>query len=187
MGQTEVDGRDLSHRPAARGELALDPPGAETVLVGGPDGDGIRLGVACARFNVAVTTRLLAGARRAWQEAGVLAEEVVVVQVPGAFELPLAARALARSGRVDAVVCLGSVIRGETSHYDLVAGQAAEGCMRVQLETGVPVAFGVVTTDSLDQAVERSGGGQGDKGAEAVYTAIEMASLLRFFGVIPAR
>jgi len=164
------------HGPGGRGTTAFGPTGAETMLVGHPR--PIRLGVACARFNPAVTTRLFEGARRGWRAAGVVEEAVVVVQVPGAFELPLAARALARSGRVDAVACLGAVIRGETAHYDLVAGQCAAGCQQVQLDTGIPVAFGVLTTDDLDQALARSGGDRGDKGFEAVEVALEMAAVL---------
>lgn len=174
-----VGGPAGTHGPGARGALAGRPAGAETALVGAPVGSGVRLGVACARFNVEVTARLLEGARRAWRAAGVSEEAVVVVEVPGAFELPLAARELAGSGRIDAIACLGAVIRGETSHYDLVAGECAAGCQRVQLDTGVPVAFGVVTTDDLAQALARAGGDGGDKGFEAVETALEMLAVLR--------
>jgi 6,7-dimethyl-8-ribityllumazine synthase len=148
------------------------------VIAGTLDGGEIRLGIAVSRFNAEVTTRLLAGARSACERHGIAAEAVSVAVVPGAFELPLAAQALAHSG-VDAVVCLGAVIRGETTHYDLIAGEAAAGCQRVQLDTGVPVAFGVLTTENLDQALARAGGELGNKGEEAVDTAIEMTTLLR--------
>ncbi len=137
------------------------------------------MGVACARWNGEVTEILLEGALRRLVEIGVDPDRVRTVLVPGAFELPLAAQALARSGAIDAVICLGAVIRGETSHYDFVAGQCAEGLQRVQLETGVPIAFGVLTTENLAQALDRAGGRHGHKGEEAADTAVEMASVLR--------
>lgn len=146
-------------------------------LVGTHAGDGLSVAVVTARFNEDVSKRLLAGAREAIGRLQVASH--AVYWVPGAFELPLAARALATSGRWDAVVCLGAVIRGETSHYDFVAGECASGLQRVQLDTGVPVIFGVLTTEDLDQAFERSGGALGNKGDEAVLTAVEMANLLR--------
>lgn len=170
------------HGPGERGALGRALGSAAGTLLGAaPGGLGgtARLGVACARFNDEVTGRLLAGARAAWRSAGIKDGDVVVVEVPGAFELPLAAAVLARSGRVDTIACLGAVIRGETSHYDLVAGECAAGCQRVQLDTGVPVAFGVVTTEDLAQALARAGGERGDKGAEAVETALEMLGVLR--------
>jgi 6,7-dimethyl-8-ribityllumazine synthase len=167
-----------AHRLPPSGALAR--PAGDT-LVGEGDGTSLRVGVACARFNHEVTERLLDGALAALDAAGVPAAARLVVWVPGAFELPLAALALARAG-VDAVACLGAVVRGETSHYDFVAGQCAAGLQRVQLDTGVPVAFGVLTTDDLDQAFARAGGALGNKGEEAVATAIEMANLLRSLG-----
>ena len=180
MASTEPS---VEHGPGALGALerALGPGGPAVVAAGPAEGarGATRLGVVCARFNAEVTGRLLAGARGAWQAAGLEEADVVVVEVPGAFELPLAARALAVGRRVDTIACLGAVIRGETSHYDLVAGECAAGCQRVQLDTGVPVAFGVVTTESLAQALARSGGDRGDKGAEAVETALEMLAVLR--------
>lgn len=143
------------------------------------DGRGLRVAVLCSRFNSDITARLLDGARRALARHGVAPGDVQVTWVPGAFELPLAARAWARTGRVDAVVCLGAVIRGETSHYDLVAQSAASGIMRAQLDTGVPVAFGVLTTEDAAQAEARSEGEGGhNAGDEAVGTALEMARLL---------
>lgn len=158
-------------------------------LKGSYDGAGLRLAVACGRFNQQVTERLLGGALAETARRGVREHDVVVVFVPGAFELPLAAAELARTGRVDAVVCLGSVIRGETTHYDFVAGQCASGLQQVQLAARMPIVFGVLTTEDLDQALARSGGSAGDKGAEAVTTAIEMVHVLKQVGEIalPAR
>lgn len=144
------------------------------------DGRGMRLAVVCGRFNDHVTERLLEGARRGAAECGVEPGSMVEEWVPGAFEIPFAARAIAASGRVDAVVCLGAVIRGETSHYDFVAGECARGIQDVQLETGVPVLFGVLTTEDLAQAEARSGGpGSHNVGEECVRTAVEMVTLVR--------
>ena len=140
-------------------------------------GRGLRVGVACARFNGGITVRLLEGALQALAESGVDRQDVTVAWTPGAFELPLAAQAL--SPAVDAVVCLGAVIRGETGHYDFVAGECARGIQRVQLETGIPVAFGVLTTDTVDQALARSGPDAATKGWEAAVTAVEMSRLVR--------
>ena len=142
-------------------------------------GAGLRIGVAVSRYNDAVTTRLLDGAREALAAADVT--DVTVVDVPGAFELPLAAQAMLTTGPVacDAVVLLGCVIRGETPHFDYVCAQAAAGAQRVALDTGRPVVFGVLTTDTLDQAMARAGGAVGNKGAEAATVAVEMSRLLR--------
>lgn len=161
--------------------LSLLPPSSSgyRAIVGDGDGAGLVIGLAAARFNRAVTERLVIGALGTLARAKVAPRDVVVTFVPGAFELPIAARALLEKESVDAVVCLGAVIRGETSHYDLVAGQCAAGCQSVQLEVGRPVVFGVLTTDTLAQAIERSGGSLGDKGGEAAETAIEMARLVR--------
>jgi 6,7-dimethyl-8-ribityllumazine synthase len=137
------------------------------------------LAVVVSRFNQALTEKLLAGAQDALAKCGVGADSVDVVWVPGSFELPLAAKRLAESGRYDAIACLGCVLRGETPHFDYVAGQAATGIGRVGLDTGVPVAFGVITADTLQQAVERAGGGSGNKGFDAVVTAVRMANLMK--------
>jgi 6,7-dimethyl-8-ribityllumazine synthase len=142
-------------------------------------GAGLRIGLVVARFNEAVTLRLLEGARTALERHGVRDEDVDVAWVPGAFELPLIAKQLADSRRYDAVVCLGAVIRGETAHFDFVAGEAARGVTQVSLETGVPVMFGVLTPDTLEQAMERSGGSIGNRGYDAALGAIEMANLMR--------
>lgn len=141
-------------------------------------GDGMRVAVVTSRFNDLVTDRLLAGCLDGLARHGVDPASITQASVPGALELPLAAQRLAASGDHDAVVCLGAVIRGATDHHVHVGGQCAAGLARVQLDTGIPVVFGVLTTDSLEQALERAGGKSGNKGFEAAATAIEMADLL---------
>src|ERR1700722_14030423 len=148
-------------------------------LEGEHNGTGLRFGIACARFNGGVTVRLLQGALDALAEAGTDRRDITVAWAPGAFELPLVARAFAHAGKVDAVLSLGAVIRGDTGHYDFVAGQCAAGIQQVQLATGVPVVFGVLTTDTLDQALVRSLPDESNKGREAALTGIEMVRLLR--------
>jgi 6,7-dimethyl-8-ribityllumazine synthase len=150
-----------------------------TSLRGSGDGTGLRLGIACAEFNGGITLRLLNGALDALDEAGTDRRDVTVAWAPGAFELPVVARAFAHAGKVDAVLCLGAVIRGDTGHYDFVAGQSAAGIQQVQLDTGVPVVFGVLTTDTLEQALVRSLPDESNKGREAAQTGIEMVRLLR--------
>ena len=142
-------------------------------------GEGMRVAVAASRFNELVTDRLVAGARDGLVRHGVDEASLALVWAPGAFELALVARRLAESGDYDAVVCVGAVIRGATDHYEHVAGQCAAGLGRVALDTGVPVVFGVLTTDTTEAALERAGGKLGNKGFEAAVTAIEMADLLR--------
>ncbi len=139
---------------------------------------GRRFAIAAARFNGIVTSKLVEGATSAFRRHGVGEDDLEIAWAPGAFELPLVAQRLARSGQFDAVVCLGAVIRGETAHFDYVAGESARGVQRVTLDTGVPCIFGVLTTDTLEQALDRSGGKHGNKGWEAATAAIEMASLL---------
>ncbi|MEX2420486.1 MAG: 6,7-dimethyl-8-ribityllumazine synthase [Actinomycetota bacterium] len=139
---------------------------------------GRRFAIAVARFNELVTKKLLEGALGALAANGVAKVDIDVVWVPGAFELPIVARRLAASRTYDGVICLGAVIRGETAHFDHVAGQAAEGIRTASQETGVPVAFGVLTTDTLEQALDRAGGAHGNKGWDAATAAIETASLL---------
>ena len=143
------------------------------------NGAGLRVALVCGRFNDFIAERLLAGALDALERHGTDSQSVTVVWVPGAFELPLVARRLAESREFDAVVCLGAVIRGATGHYEQVAGQCAAGIARVGLDTGVPTVFGVLTTDTIEQAIERAGSKAGNKGADAAVTAIEMADLLR--------
>jgi 6,7-dimethyl-8-ribityllumazine synthase len=141
-------------------------------------GHGCRHAVVVARFNEFFTKQLLAGALSGFRRHGIPEEAVDVAWVPGSFEVPLVAKRLAASGRYAAVTCLGAVIRGATSHYDYVAGHAAGGIARASLDTGVPVIFGIITTEDLDQAMDRSGAKLGNKGYEAAITAIEMADLL---------
>jgi 6,7-dimethyl-8-ribityllumazine synthase len=139
---------------------------------------GVRVALACAKFNGGITERLVDGALRGFEKHGLPARSVEVTWVPGAFELPLAAARLAAAGRVRAVVALGAVIRGETAHFEHVAGPCADGLQRVALDTGVPVVFGVLTTEDVDQALARSGPGDDNKGFEAAVTALEMVDLL---------
>lgn len=136
------------------------------------------MAIVASRFNDTITQRLVDGASDGLRRHGVDADSVDVAWAPGAFELPLVASRLAASGQYDAVITLGAVIRGATGHYDFVAGQCASGVQRVSLDTGVPVIFGVLTTDTIEQAVERSGTKAGNKGFEAAMTAIEMANLM---------
>lgn len=141
--------------------------------------EGLRVAIVVSRFNDFVTERLLAGALDAFRRHGTDDDTMSVAWVPGAFELPPVAKRLAASGGYDAIVCLGAVIRGATGHYDFVAGQAAAGIARVALESPIPVIFGVLTTDTTEQALERAGIKSGNKGFEAAVTAIEMVDLLR--------
>ena len=142
-------------------------------------GAGLRVALVVSRFNEPVTTRLLAGARTALERHGVREEDIDVAWVPGAFELPLVARRLAESRRYDAVACLGALIRGETPHFDYIAAETARGIGQVAQDTGVPTVFGVLTPNTLEQAMERAGGKVGDKGYDAAVTAIEMATLMQ--------
>ena len=146
------------------------------------DGSGVRVGLACAEFNGGITDRLLSGALDAFAQAGCHPSGLTVAWAPGAFELPLVAQRFARTGTVDAVICLGAVIRGDTGHYDFVAGQCASGLQRVQLDSGLPVVFGVLTTDTVEQALERSKDNETNKGREAAVTAIEMVRVLAAVG-----
>lgn len=139
----------------------------------------LAIAIVVGRFNEFIGDRLLAGSLDALARHGADLDKVTIVQVPGAFEIPVAAKALAESGKYQAVICLGCVIRGATAHFDYVAGEAAKGIGQVALNTGVPVVFGVLTTDTLEQAIERAGSKGGNKGAEAAVTAIEMANLLK--------
>ena len=146
------------------------------------DGRHLRVAVVAARFNETISRRLAEGALDHLRRHGVAEDDLSIAWVPGAFELPLAAQRLACSGEVDAVVCVGAVIRGETAHFDFVASQAAAGITQASLASGVPISFGVLTTQDTHQAAERAGGKLGNKGAEAAAAAIEMANLL---GALP--
>jgi 6,7-dimethyl-8-ribityllumazine synthase len=141
------------------------------------DATGMRIAIAVARFNRDITDALLDGAQRTLEKYD--AAQIDVVWVPGAFELPLVAQKLAASGATDAVICIGAVVRGDTPHFEYVAGECAAGISRVTLDTGVPVVFGVLTVNTREQAFERLGGKEGHKGEEAAATAIEMVALLR--------
>ena len=152
-------------------------------IAGGLQGEGLRIGVVVARFNSFITAKLLEGAQSALAGHGVADDDVTVVRVPGSFEIPVVARKMAESDRFDAVVCLGAVIRGETDHYEHVAGEAAKGIANASVMTGKPVVFGVLTTDTVEQAINRAGGKQGNSGYSAAVAAIEMANLLRALDV----
>ena len=141
-------------------------------------GEG-RYAIVAARFNDFIVSRLIDGAEDMLLRHGVNGERIALVRVPGAFEIPLAAQKLAQSGQYDAVICLGAVIRGSTSHYDYVCAEVSKGVAAAGLATGVPVIFGVLTTDTIEQAVERAGTKAGNKGADAAMTAIEMADLIK--------
>ena len=140
---------------------------------------GLRFGIVVSQFNSFITDRLLAGALDALARAGAGQEQIEIVRVPGSFEIPLAAKQLAATGRVDSIVCIGCILRGETSHYDYVASEAARGIQLAQLDTGVPMAFCVLTCDTLEQAIDRAGLKSGNKGFDAGLGAIEMARLSR--------
>ena len=139
---------------------------------------GRKVAVVAARFNDFIVASLLKGATAEWLERGGPAEDLLIARVPGAFELPVAARRLALSGRYDAVVALGCVIRGDTPHFEYVSGECARGLQLASLETGVPIIFGVLTVETVEQALERAATGAGNKGGEAMAAALEMASLM---------
>jgi 6,7-dimethyl-8-ribityllumazine synthase len=143
------------------------------------DGNGLRVGVVVARFNEFVTRQLLHGALETLERYGVRDTDVSVAWVPGSFELPVVAKTLAQTGRYDAIICLGAVIRGETDHYEMVAGQSAGGIASVGLETGVPAIFGVLTAENMDQAINRAGGKSGNIGSNAANAAVETARLIQ--------
>lgn len=138
-----------------------------------------RFGIVVARFNGFVVEELLSGAVDALKRHGVNENQITVIRVPGAYEMPIATKKAAESGDFDALITLGAVIRGGTPHFDYVAGECASGLSRIALETGIPIAFGVLTTDTIEQAIERSGTKAGNKGADAAMSALEMVSLLR--------
>ena len=141
--------------------------------------DGIKIGIVAARFNEFIVSKLIGGARDGLLRHDVKEEDITLAWVPGAFEIPVVAKKMAMSGKYDAVICLGAVIRGATSHYDLVCNEAAKGIASVSLESGIPVLFGVVTTDNIEQAIERAGTKAGNKGYDCALSAIEMANLAR--------
>ncbi len=143
------------------------------------DATGLKFGIVVGRFNSFIGDRLLEGALDALVRHGAKEEDIEVAKVPGAFEIPLAVQKMAATGRYDALICLGAVIRGATPHFDYVASEVSKGIAQVSLKTGIPIAFGVLTTDSIEQAIERAGTKAGNKGFEAAMTAIETAQLFR--------
>jgi len=146
---------------------------------GNLDAKGLRFAIVVSRFNSFITERLISGALDALHRSGASDDNIELVRVPGSWEMPVTVSALLEQERHDALICLGAVIRGETPHFDYVAGEAAKGLAQASLASGVPVAFGVLTTNTLDQAIDRAGAKGGNKGFEAAMTAIEMANLLR--------
>ena len=150
-----------------------------TTYEGNLIGTELKIGIVVSRFNGFITTKLLDGALDSLKRHGVNLEDVDVFWTPGSFEIPATAKRLAEKGRYDAIVCLGAVIRGATPHFDYVANESAKGIAQVGLNTGIPVIYGVITTDTIEQAIERAGTKAGNKGAEAAVTAIEMANLYR--------
>ena len=151
------------------------------ILEGNVVGTGARIGMVAARFNEFIVSRLVGGAQDALVRHGVNDDDISVAYVPGAFEIPLAAKKMAQSGKYDTVICLGAVIKGATSHYDYVCAEVSKGVASVSLETGVPVLFGVLTTDNIEQAIERAGTKAGNKGYDVACSAIEMVNLFKEF------
>ena len=147
-------------------------------IEGNLNGAGRKLGIVVARFNSFISEKLLEGAIDTLVRSGVDSNDIEVARVPGAFEIPLAAQRMARSGKYDAVICLGAVIRGATPHFDYVAGEVAKGTAQVMLDAGLPVLFGVLTTETIEQAIERAGSKAGNKGSEVAIGALEMINLL---------
>ncbi|HET6564215.1 MAG TPA: 6,7-dimethyl-8-ribityllumazine synthase [Xanthomonadales bacterium] len=147
---------------------------------------GVRIGIAASRFNHFIVEQLVLGARDALQRSGIPEQQQELIWVPGAFEIPLLADRMAATGRFDAIITLGAVIRGGTPHFEYVAGECASGVMRVALDHGLPVVFGVLTTDTVEQALERAGTGEGNKGFDVAMTAVEMIQTLRKLETGPA-
>ncbi len=152
------------------------------VIEGKLKGEGLKVGVVVSRFNEFITGRLTEGAIDALTRHGVADGDIDVVRVPGSFELPFVAKRMAESGKYDAIVCLGAIIRGDTPHYEYIAAEVTKGIAQTALETGVPLTFGVITTDSIEQAIERAGTKIGNKGFDAAMSALEMANLIRHLG-----
>ena len=149
------------------------------VYEGNLDAKGIRFGIVVSRFNHFITDRLSEGALDALQRHGAAEDLIEIVKVPGSFEIPLMVKHMVKSGRYDVIICLGALIRGSTVHFDVLSAEVTKGIAQVMLDTGVPVAFGVITTDTLEQAIERAGTKMGNKGWQAAEAAIEMANLVR--------
>lgn len=148
-------------------------------IKGSLKGDGLKFGIVASRFNEFITEKLLEGALDGLERHGVKSDDIEILWTPGSFEIPLVAKKAAESGKFDAVICLGTVIRGETPHFNFVAGEVSKGIANVSLQTGIPVLFGIITSDNLEQAIERAGTKSGNKGRDAAISAIEMANLLK--------
>lgn len=151
----------------------------QQTIEGGLRAEGLRFAIVASRWNDLIVSRLVGGAQEALRRLGASADHVVTVRVPGSFEIPLVAKKLAESGKYNAIICVGAIIRGETPHYDYLAADVTKGISAVALDTGVPVAYGVITADTVEQAIDRAGVKAGNKGFEAAMTAIEMANLLK--------
>ncbi len=151
------------------------------IIEGGLKGDGRKIGIIVSRFNSFIAEKLLEGAMDTLTRSGVSDDDIDVARVPGAFEIPLVASKMAASKRYDAVICLGVIIRGATPHFDFVANEASKGVAQVSLETGIPVLFGILTTETIEQAIERSGSKAGNKGSDCAMAALEMVNLLERF------
>ena len=152
------------------------------VIEGKLTGNGIKIGIVAARFNEFIVNKLVSGAEDALIRHGVNTDDIELAWVPGSFEIPIIAKKMATSGMYDAIICLGAVIRGSTSHYDLVCAEVSKGIANVGLETGVPTIFGIITTDNIEQAIERAGTKAGNKGFDAAVSAIEMVNLGKQIG-----
>ncbi|MEJ7605616.1 MAG: 6,7-dimethyl-8-ribityllumazine synthase [Bryobacteraceae bacterium] len=159
---------------------------AETILEGSLGARGLKIAIVVGRFNSFITDCLLEGALDALKRSGADMSQVKILKVPGAWEMPVVAGELAKQHTHDAIVCLGAVIRGQTAHFDYVAGNAASGLARVATDTGVPVVFGILTTDTVEQAIDRAGAKSGNKGFDAAMTAVEMANLMKLIRGDPA-
>jgi 6,7-dimethyl-8-ribityllumazine synthase len=149
------------------------------IIEGELQAKGLKFGIITSRFNDFITTRLLEGAQDALLRHGAKEDDIVVIKVPGSFEIPMAAKKLALKGSYNAIICLGTIIRGATPHFEYIAAEVSKGIATVSLETGIPITFGVLTTDTVEQAIERAGTKSGNKGWDAALSAIEMAQLLK--------
>lgn len=171
--QTQNPGQDAENREVKMMNANIN------VIEGKLVADGIKVGIVASRFNEFIVSKLIGGALDGLLRHDVKEEDITLAWVPGAFELPLAAQKMAKSGKYDAVICLGAVIRGATSHYDLVCNEAAKGIAQVGLQTGVPIMFGVITTENIEQAIERAGTKAGNKGYDCALSVLETVNLLK--------
>lgn len=150
-----------------------------SIIEGGLKADNLRFAILASRWNDLIVSRLIEGAKDTLVRLGTKSEQITLVRVPGSFEIPLAAKRLAASGRYDAIICVGAVIRGETPHFDYIAAEVTKGIATASLTTGIPIAYGIITADTVEQAINRAGVKAGNKGTEAALTAVEMANLLK--------